>query len=125
VAAAGGLAGRDCARQIRAATRQGGFGVSDGGRPYRGQRAIQQSARDAAGFALRQEDTAGSARPDLPVAVFDGAIVAIAALAAPEVMVRPAGAILARFGDLSDDEREIVFETYRVWQEIDASGRLR
>ena len=56
-----------------------------------------------------------------PVAVFDGTILATAALAAPEVMVKSAGSALACFGDLPDEEREILFETYRVWQETDAS----
>jgi PucR C-terminal helix-turn-helix domain/GAF domain/GGDEF-like domain len=55
------------------------------------------------------------------VAVFDGTIVATAALAAPEVMVKSASTILARFCDLPDEEREILFETFWVWQETDAS----
>jgi PucR C-terminal helix-turn-helix domain/GGDEF-like domain/GAF domain len=63
----------------------------------------------------------GPPNPDSPVAVFDGTIVATAALAAPEVMVKSAGTILARFCDLPDEEREILFETFRVWQETDAS----
>jgi PucR C-terminal helix-turn-helix domain len=33
-----------------------------------------------------------------------------------------AGPILARFADLPDEEREILFETFRVWQETDASA---
>ena len=61
------LAGRDRARHIRAATRQGcGLGFSDCGRPGRGERAIQRSARDAAGSALRQGDAAGPARRRAP-----------------------------------------------------------
>ena len=62
-------------------------------------------------------------RPDhaSPVAVFDGTILATAALAAPEVMVKSAGTTLACFHDLPDEEREILFETFRVWQETDAS----
>jgi hypothetical protein len=62
-------------------------------------------------------------RPDheTPVAVFDGTILATAALAAPEVMVKSAGSALACFGDLPDEEREILFETFRVWQDTDAS----
>jgi PucR C-terminal helix-turn-helix domain/GAF domain/GGDEF-like domain len=62
-------------------------------------------------------------RPDdsSPVAVFDGTILATAALAAPEMMVKSAGTALACFGDLSDEEREILFETFRVWQETDAA----
>jgi hypothetical protein len=56
-----------------------------------------------------------------PVAVFDGTILAIAALAAPEVMVKSASTALGAFGDLPDEERDILFETFRVWQETDAS----
>jgi sugar diacid utilization regulator len=56
-----------------------------------------------------------------PVAVFDGTILATAALAAPEVMVKSAGTALDSFGDLPDEEREILFETFRVWEETDAS----
>jgi sugar diacid utilization regulator len=60
-------------------------------------------------------------RSDSPVSLFDGTILATAVLAAPEVMVKSVGTILARFGDLPDDERQILFETFRVWQETDAS----
>jgi hypothetical protein len=62
-------------------------------------------------------------RPDhaSPVAVFDGTILATAALAAPEVMVKSAGTTLDCFGDLPDEEREILFETFQVWQETDTS----
>ena len=56
-----------------------------------------------------------------PVAVFDGSILATAALAAPDVMVKSACAALDAFADLSDDEREVLFETFRAWQETDAS----
>jgi len=55
------------------------------------------------------------------VAVFDGTILATAALAAPEVMVKTAGGTLACFDDLPHEEREVLFETFRVWQETDAS----
>jgi hypothetical protein len=62
-------------------------------------------------------------RPDhaSPVAVFDGTILTTAALADPEAMVKSAGTALACFGDLPDEEREVLFETFRVWQDIDAS----
>jgi hypothetical protein len=56
-----------------------------------------------------------------PVAVFDGTILATAALAYPEVMVKSAGTALECFGDLADEEREILFETFQVWQDTDAS----
>jgi sugar diacid utilization regulator len=55
------------------------------------------------------------------VAVFDGSILATAAVSAPEVMVQTVGAALDGFGDLPDDEREMLFETFRVWQDNDAS----
>jgi sugar diacid utilization regulator len=55
------------------------------------------------------------------VAVFDGSILATAAVSAPEVMVQAVGAALDGFGDLPDDDREMLFETFRVWQDNDAS----
>jgi DNA-binding PucR family transcriptional regulator len=36
-------------------------------------------------------------------------------------MVKSACAALDAFADLSDDEREVLFETFRAWQETDAS----
>lgn len=62
-------------------------------------------------------------RPDgsSPVAMFDGTILATAALGVPEVMVKSVGSVLACFGDLPDEEREILCETFRVWQDTDAS----
>jgi sugar diacid utilization regulator len=57
------------------------------------------------------------------VAVFDGSILATAAVSAPQVMVKTVGAALDGFGDLADDEREMLFETFRVWQDTDASVR--
>jgi len=55
------------------------------------------------------------------VAVFDGSVMATAAVSAPEVMVKTVGAALDCFGDLPDEDREILFETFRVWQETDSS----
>jgi sugar diacid utilization regulator len=55
------------------------------------------------------------------VAVFDGSLLATAAVSAPEVMIQTVGAALEGFGDLADDEREMLFETFRVWQDNDAS----
>jgi len=55
------------------------------------------------------------------VAVFDGSILATAALSAPEVMVKSAGTALDGFSELPDEERRILFDTFRVWQENDAS----
>jgi hypothetical protein len=57
------------------------------------------------------------------VVVFDGSILATAAVSAPEVMVKAVGTVLEAFDDLDDDERRLLFETFRVWQESDASVR--
>ena len=57
------------------------------------------------------------------VAVFDGSILATAAVSAPEVMIKTVGAALEGFGDLPDEDRELLFETFRVWQDNDASVR--
>ena len=55
------------------------------------------------------------------VAVFDGSILATAAVSAPEVMTKTVGATLDGFGDLPDADREMLFETFRVWQDNAAS----
>ena len=55
------------------------------------------------------------------VAVFDGSILATAAVSAPEVMIKTAGAALDGFGDLPDVDRKMLFETFRVWLDNDAS----
>ena len=55
------------------------------------------------------------------VAVFDGSILATAAVSAPAVMVKSAAATLDCFGDLSAEERGMLFDTFRVWQDNDAS----
>jgi DNA-binding PucR family transcriptional regulator len=58
-----------------------------------------------------------------PVAVFDGSLLATAAVAAPDVMAKLVGTVLVGFEGLPDDEREMLFETFRVWQDSDASVR--
>jgi hypothetical protein len=65
----------------------------------------------------------GPANAKAKVALFDGSMLATAAVSAPGVMVKSAAAALDGFGDLSDDEREILFETFRVWLDNDASVR--
>jgi hypothetical protein len=96
---------------------------------------LSRTAVDRVGISARFEDLRetpqalhfakmtrlGRPNSSSPVSVFDGTIVATAALAAPDVMVKSAGTILARFCDLPDEEREILFETFRVWQDTEAS----
>jgi DNA-binding PucR family transcriptional regulator len=57
------------------------------------------------------------------VALFDGSILATAAVSAPEAMVKTVGAVLDCFGGLPAEDREMLFETFRVWQDNDASVR--
>jgi hypothetical protein len=55
------------------------------------------------------------------VAVFDGSILATAAVSAPEAMIKTVSAALDGFGDLPNEDRELLFETFRVWRDNDAS----
>jgi DNA-binding PucR family transcriptional regulator len=57
------------------------------------------------------------------VSVFDGSILATAAVSAPDVMVDLASPVMQCFADLADEEREILFETFRVWLDHDGSMR--
>jgi hypothetical protein len=65
----------------------------------------------------------GRAEPGSPVSVFDGSILATAAVSAPEVMVELASPVMECFADLSDEEREILFETFQAWRDHDGSIR--
>ena len=65
----------------------------------------------------------GRTRAATKVAVFDGSMLATAALSAPGVMVKSAAAALNGFANLPREERELLFETFRVWLDNDASVR--
>jgi DNA-binding PucR family transcriptional regulator len=56
-------------------------------------------------------------------AVFDGSILATAAVSAPEVMVKLVTPTIECFAELAEHEREILFETFRVWLENEGSLR--
>jgi hypothetical protein len=55
------------------------------------------------------------------VAVFDGSIFSTAVVSAPTAMVKTVGAALQGFWDLPDQDRKLLFDTFRVWQDNDAS----
>jgi sugar diacid utilization regulator len=55
------------------------------------------------------------------VAVFDGSILATAAVSAPEAMIKTVSAALDGYSELPDEEREMLFQTFRAWQDNDAS----
>jgi sugar diacid utilization regulator len=57
------------------------------------------------------------------VAVFDGSILATAVVSAPAAMIKTVGAALRCFSDLPVEDREILFDTFRAWQDSDASMR--
>jgi PucR C-terminal helix-turn-helix domain/GGDEF-like domain len=65
----------------------------------------------------------GRGDPGSPVSVFDGSILATAAVSAPEVMVDLASPVMQCFADLADEEREVLFETFRAWRDHDGSMR--
>ena len=56
----------------------------------------------------REGDVAQSARPNSPVTLFDGSILAAAAVSAPAVMVKSARAVLDGLADLTDEERDVL-----------------
>ena len=74
-------------------------------------------------FHVAKVTLCSRAQSGSPIAVFDGSILATAAVSAPQVMIKSAGTVLDGFDDLGDEERELLFETFRVWQESDASVR--
>ena len=57
------------------------------------------------------------------VAVFDGSILATAAVSAPQAMIKTVRPALNAFIDLPDADRKMLLETFRVWQDNDASVR--
>ncbi len=58
----------------------------------------------------------GRPEPGDLVTVFDGSILGSAAISAPEVMMKAVAPMLEQFADLSADQRQILFDTFRVWQ---------
>ncbi|WP_162461296.1 MULTISPECIES: helix-turn-helix domain-containing protein [unclassified Mycolicibacterium] len=65
----------------------------------------------------------GRPEPGVNVTVFDGSILATAAVSAPEVMVKLAAPIIESFDGLAPGERDVLFDTFRVW--LDTEGSLR
>jgi PucR C-terminal helix-turn-helix domain/GGDEF-like domain len=63
---------------------------------------------------------AGKAPDEQLVQVFDDSPLAVAAVAAPEVMQRIGRGLLGRLDDLPTEEREILFDTFAAW--LDAGG---
>jgi hypothetical protein len=100
-------------------------GVLHAGRPRRGERPLRRSARHATCTALHctalhQGDAAGPRPPRISGRVFDGSLLATAAVSAPQIVVNSVGDALDGFRDLPDEESEILVATFRVWQDNDS-----
>jgi DNA-binding PucR family transcriptional regulator len=65
----------------------------------------------------------GRPDPEQRVTQFDGSIIATAAVSAPEVMVKLVTPTIECFAELAHHERDILFDTFRVWLENDGSLR--
>lgn len=74
-------------------------------------------------FHVAKVTVRSSVRGGSLVAIFDGSILSTAAVSAPAVMVKSVAALLGAFDDLGDEERELLYETFRVWQDSEASVR--
>jgi PucR C-terminal helix-turn-helix domain/GGDEF-like domain len=65
----------------------------------------------------------GRSEPGQLVSLFDGSILASAAVSAPEVLVKLVTPTIDCFTGLSDQEREVLFETFQAWVDNDGSMR--
>jgi hypothetical protein len=50
------------------------------------------------------------------VTVFDDSVLAVAAVSAPEITKKVATVILGQFDDLSSEEQDVLFDTFRAWR---------
>ncbi|WP_197379838.1 PucR family transcriptional regulator [Mycolicibacterium mengxianglii] len=66
----------------------------------------------------------GQSEPGELVSRFDGSILATAAVSAPEVLAKVVAPTLNSFSEMSEDERDVLFDTFRVWLENDGSLRV-
>jgi hypothetical protein len=74
-------------------------------------------------FHFAKVSLRGKNRNGAKVTVFDGSMLAVAAVSAPSVMVKSAAVALDGFSDLSDNERAMLFDTFQAWLDNDASVR--
>ena len=77
----------------------------------------------AQAFRCARVTLRGRPDPGPLVSVFDASILATAAVSAPDVMTKLVAPMLQSFTQLAENEREILFETFRVWMEHDGSLR--
>jgi hypothetical protein len=65
----------------------------------------------------------GRAERGANVTSFDGSILGTAAVSAPEIMVKLVSPTIECFAGLADNERDVLFDTFKVWLESDGSLR--
>jgi hypothetical protein len=73
--------------------------------------------------ALRYARVAANARGRRPgaVTVFDDSVIAVAAVSAPEVATKVADLVLGTFDDMTSQEKNVLFDTFRTWVDNDGS----
>jgi PucR C-terminal helix-turn-helix domain/GGDEF-like domain len=98
---------------------------------------VSQIATARVGVSARYEDLRDTAQalrfarvslrgrlePGLLVSLFDGSILASAAVSAPDVLVKLVAPTLDSFAALSDQERDTLYETFQAWVDNDGSTR--
>jgi PucR C-terminal helix-turn-helix domain/GGDEF-like domain len=98
---------------------------------------VSQIATARVGVSARFEDLRDTAQalrfarvslrgrldPGLLVSLFDGSILASAAVSAPDVLVKLVAPTLDSFAGLSDQERDTLYETFQAWVDNDGSTR--
>jgi hypothetical protein len=98
---------------------------------------VSQTATARVGVSARFEDLRDTAQalrfarvslrgrldPGLQVSLFDGSILASAAVSAPDVLVKLVAPTLDSFAGLSDQERDTLYETFQAWVDNDGSTR--
>jgi DNA-binding PucR family transcriptional regulator len=98
---------------------------------------VSQIATTRVGVSARYEDLRDTAQalrfarvslrgrlePGLLVSLFDGSILASAAVSAPDVLVKLVAPTLDSFAELSDQERDTLYETFQAWVDNDGSTR--
>jgi hypothetical protein len=98
---------------------------------------VSQTATARVGVSARFEDLRDTAQalrfarvslrgrlePGLLLSLFDGSILASAAVSAPDVLVKLVAPTLDSFAALSDQERDVLYETFQAWVDNDGSTR--
>ena len=72
-------------------------------------------------FRLARVSLRGRRGPGQLVSLFDGSILATAAVSAPEILIKLVAPTMERFSGMGDRERDILWETFWAWLDSDGS----